>query len=73
MSKPKDYTDGPTPVRIEEVYQVQERYALATNKTTPVYWDLQTNLREKIKKFNNKDLPATCCSLENKHNATLVL
>jgi len=43
MSKPKDYTDGPTPVRIEEVFEVQERHALATNKTTPVYWDLQTN------------------------------
>jgi len=43
MSKPKDYTDGPTPVRIEEVYDVQERYSLTTNKTTPVYWDLQTN------------------------------
>jgi hypothetical protein len=37
LSKPQDYTDGPTPVRIEEVYDVQERHALATNKTTPVY------------------------------------
>ena len=43
MNKPQDYTDGATPVRIEEVYQVQERYAMPTNKTTPVYWDLQTN------------------------------
>jgi autotransporter translocation and assembly factor TamB len=48
MSKPKDYTDGPTPVRVEELYDVQERHALTTNKTTPVYWDLQTNEPKKI-------------------------
>jgi hypothetical protein len=49
LSKPQDYTDGPTPVRIEEVYDVQERHALATNKTTPVYWDLQTNEPKEIR------------------------
>ena len=48
MSKPQDYTDGPNPVRVEEVYEVQERYAMATNKTTPVYWDLQTNNPKEI-------------------------
>jgi hypothetical protein len=47
-STPKDYTDGPTPVRIEEVFEVQERHALITNKTTMVYWDLQTNEPKQI-------------------------
>ena len=43
MSKPQDYTGGVKPVRVEELYVVQERKALATNNSTPVYWDIQTN------------------------------
>jgi len=45
---PKDYTPGPTPVRVEEQYEVNERYALATNNTTPVYYDVKTTESKEI-------------------------
>ena len=38
---PKDYTPGPDP-SVEEQYEVNERYALATNSTTPTYYDVKT-------------------------------
>ena len=44
---PKDYTPGPTPIRVEEQYEVNERYALATT-TTPAYYDVKTTEPKEI-------------------------
>ena len=44
---PKDYTPGPTPIRVEEQYEVNERYALATS-TTPAYYDIKTTEPKEI-------------------------
>ena len=45
---PKDYTPGPTPIRVEEQYEVNERKALTTNNTTPVYYDVITTDSKEI-------------------------
>ena len=50
-STPRDDTDGVTPVRVEEQYEVHERHALPfiyTVPPTPSYWDLQTNDPKKV-------------------------
>jgi hypothetical protein len=41
-SVPKDYTDGPKPVRVEEQYEIHERHALPFTNTAPSYWDIVT-------------------------------
>ena len=38
---PKDYTPGPTPVRVEEQYEINERHAIATSQTA-TYYDVVT-------------------------------
>ena len=50
-STPRDDTDGVTPVRVEEQYEVHERHAMPFTYTvpaTPNYWDLQTNDPKKV-------------------------
>jgi hypothetical protein len=41
-ANPKDYTDGPKPVRVEEQYEIHERHAMAFTNTAPTYWDIVT-------------------------------
>jgi hypothetical protein len=38
---PQDYTGQPTPIRVEEQYEINERHAMSTS-TTPTYYDIVT-------------------------------